>query len=88
MVKETQVKKEFKFNVIEECGTVTTRTDKKYGKRELKVRYGSWNDYDPKYDVRWWYTDDEGKERNDKIGTLSGEELVALGEFIIKLKES
>lgn len=73
--------KEFKFEVIEKCGVLGKR-----GKATLELRYVSWNDAEPKYDIRPWYVDDEGNEACYKGYTLSGEELEALGEILDEMR--
>lgn len=74
---------EINYEVIEECGTVAERS----GGYELKLRYISWNGKDPRYDLRPWKVDDEGKETCSKGITLTGEELEALGELIKGMEE-
>lgn len=69
---------EIKYNVIEECGTVAARK----GGYSLKLRYISWNDRDPVYDLRPWKIDENGNEICGKGITLSGEELEALMKII------
>ena len=68
---------------MEECGTVATRK----GGYELKVRYISWNDRDPVYDLRPWKVSDDGNEICGKGITLSGEELENLGKIIAGMME-
>ena len=72
--------KEFKFEVIEKCGIFGSR-----GKATLELRYVSWNGAEPKYDIRPWYTDDEGNEACYKGYTLSGEELETLGNLLAEM---
>lgn len=71
------------YEVIEECGTVAERS----GGYELKLRYISWNGKDPRYDLRPWKVDDEGKEVCGKGITLTGEELESLGNLIKGMEE-
>jgi len=83
-IKKSESKaKEINYEVIEECGTVAERN----GGYELKLRYISWNGKDPRYDLRPWKVDDEGKETCNKGITLTGEELEALGELIKGMEE-
>ena len=74
---------EIKYEVEEECGVIETL---KNGD-EIKLRYMSWNGRDPKYDIRTWYTDDEGNEKCRKGISLTGEQLIKLGELIKGLED-
>lgn len=81
----TKAKKndEVKYEVLEECGTISERGDYK-----LKLRYMKWNDGPEKYDLRPWTVDEEtGQEKCGKGITMSGEELVELGNLIKKMEE-
>lgn len=73
---------EVSFKTVEECG--------KIGKRdngwELKLRYGSWNGNEEKYDLRPWKKAN-GEEKCLKGITLSGEELEVLYKVIGKMIE-
>ena len=71
------------YNVLEECGVIATRK----GGYELKLRYMSWNDREPVYDLRPWKINDEGEEICGKGLTLSGEELESLGNLIASMME-
>lgn len=83
-IKKSESKaKEINYEVIEECGTVAERN----GGYELKLRYISWNDKDPRYDIRPWKVDNEGKEVCGKGITLTGEELESLGNLIKGMEE-
>lgn len=81
--------KEIKCEVIKEFGTISKRS---YNTRngevteELKLRLISWNDRDPKYDVRPWEITENG-EKCLKMRGLTFEELKALGELIATVKE-
>lgn len=68
---------EVKFEVIEDYGVVGMRGD-----YELKLQYISWNDGDPKYDLRPWK---DGKCQ--KGITLSGDELEGLYNILQKIAE-
>ena len=57
---------DFKYEVIEECGTLPARSNGDV----VKIRYISWNGRDPKYDIRVWSTDDDGHERCGKGGRI------------------
>ena len=74
---------EISYKVLEECGTVAARK----GDYSLKLRYISWNDRDPVYDLRPWKVDDTGTEICGKGITLSGEELESLGNLIAGMME-
>ena len=65
---------EFKMNVIEDYGVISEKNG-----YELRLRKISWNDREPKYDIRPW--------KDEKCGkgvTLTDEELKGL---LDKLKE-
>ena len=46
------------YKVLEECGTLSTN-DKGWS---LKLRYLSWNNNEPKYDLRPWKEDENGEK--------------------------
>ena len=79
--KKAKVKEEFTYTVIEECGTIGTR-----GAVEVKLRYMQWNDNPPTYDLRPWKIKADGTEQQLKGITLSGSELLALGNLIMSMK--
>lgn len=74
---------DFKYEVIEECGSLPARSNGDV----VKIRYISWNGRDPKYDIRVWSTDDDGNERCGKGVGISGEELEGIYDLIGKLME-
>lgn len=74
---------DFKYEVIEECGSLPARSNGDV----VKIRYISWNGRDPKYDIRVWSTDDDGNERCGKGVGISGEELEGIYNIIGKLME-
>lgn len=74
---------DFKYEVLEECGACTTRSNGDV----VKLRYISWNGRDPRYDLRVWSTDDDGNERCGKGVGLAGEELEEIYSIIEKLME-
>lgn len=78
-----KAKDDFKYEVVEECGELTARKNGDV----VKLRYISWNDRDPRYDIRVWSTDEDGNERCGKGVGLSGEELEELYNLIGKLME-
>lgn len=67
-----------KYEIKESFGTLTESS--KGWKKEL--RSISWNDREPKYDIREWAPDDE---KMGKGVTLSKEELVKLKEILNKM---
>lgn len=74
---------EIKMEVLEKCGVISERGDYK-----LELRYISWNEKEPKYDLRPWTVDEEtGQEKCGKGITLSGEELLELGNLIKRMEE-
>ena len=81
--KTTTAKDAINYKVIENCGVVAPRK----GGYTLELRYISWNDRDPVYDLRPWKVNDEGEEICGKGITLSGEELESLGNLIATLAE-
>lgn len=81
----TKAKKndEIKYEVLEKCGVISKRGDS-----TLELRYIAWNGAEPRYDLRNWGVDKEtGEERCYKGITLSGEELVELGNLIKRMEE-
>ncbi len=68
---------EYKFEIIKKVG-VLSKTDSGWAK-ELNLI--SWNERDPKYDIRDWAPDGE---KMGKGVTLSKEELLALKELLNK----
>lgn len=73
---------EIKYEVVEEIGDISAR-----GNATLKLRLISWNDNEPKYDLRTWYTDDKGVEKCNKGITLSKEELITLASIVEHLDD-
>lgn len=76
--------REFKFEVLEEISTLSTkeaRTGTVYTKEINKISY---NEAAPVYDIRNWTENDEGK-RMGKGVTLNEEELKALKEALDKI---
>ena len=66
---------EFKFEIIKELGVISENA--KGWRKELNMV--SWNDREPKFDIREWSPD---HERMGKGVSLTEEELVALAELI------
>ena len=77
-------RKEIKYDVIEECGILS---EHKNG-NVIKLRYLSWNDQEPKYDIRLWKMDEEGNEVCGKGISLTGDELEALGKIILSMMQN
>ena len=87
-VKATEKKDDCSYKVVQECGTISKRTyNSKNGEvtEELKLRCISWNDREPKYDIRPWEITSTG-EKCLKMRGLTGEELEVLGDLINALK--
>lgn len=73
---------EIKYEVLEECGTISTNGD-----WERKLRLVAWNGRDPKYDIRDWKRNEDGTEQMRKGITLTGEELLIIKDLIAELEE-
>lgn len=69
---------EIKYEIVKKIGTISTAASG--WAKELNLI--SWNDRDPKYDLRDWSAD---HEKMGKGVTLSKEELLALREVLNKL---
>lgn len=69
---------EFKYEIAEELGVIAET--KSGWTKELNLI--SWNDRDPKYDIRDWAPD---HEKMGKGISLSKEELIALKELLNEL---
>lgn len=63
------------YKVIKECGSLGRAKDRS---NEIRVRIISWNDDDPKVDIRPWTDDGEAR----KGVTLNRNQLEALKEII------
>lgn len=69
--------KELKYEIINQIGVVSTAS----GGWQMELNRISWNEKEPKYDLRTWSAD------HSKMGkgiTLSEEELTALAEILAK----
>lgn len=73
-------KTEIKYEVKKKIGVIADN-----GKNTLELRIVSWNDKEPKYDIRTWYEDDKGIEKCNKGIQLTEKELMVLGELIKKI---
>lgn len=69
---------DIKFEIVKEIGVLSESA--KGWKKELNLV--SWNDKDPKYDLRDWAP---GHEKMGKGVTLSEEELAALKDVLSKM---
>lgn len=76
--KNTNKSNEIKVEVLQDLGLISNE------KKNIRLRYVSWNGGEPKYDIRPWWTDDDGNENASKGITLTGEELESLYELIGK----
>lgn len=63
--------KEINHKVLKKFGTLGDAS----GKYVKELRLVSWNNGDPMYDIRTWYTDKEGVEKCGKGITLKADEL-------------
>ena len=70
---------DIKFEIIYKIG-VLSKTEKGWAK---EINLISWNDREPKYDIREWSPD--GKTMSKGV-TLSKEELAALRELLNKME--
>lgn len=55
---------------------------------EYKLRLVAWNGRAPKWDIRSWGTDEDGNEVAHKGITFSDEQIAALTDLLIKVKEA
>lgn len=78
---QTQTR-EPQYEVLEECGVIATSAKG----WELKLRYISWNQAEPKYDIHWWNVTEAGERCNKGI-TLTGEEFESLYKIMKKIAE-
>lgn len=78
----TKAKDDFKYEVLEKCGVLSVGNNG----WQTELRYVSWNDNEPKYDIRSWKETEEGEKMGKGI-TLTGEELEALGDIIKGMEE-
>jgi hypothetical protein len=70
---------EIKYEIIKKIGVLSKSTSG----WEKQLNLVSWNDREPKYDIREWSPDEE---KMSKGVTLSREELVALKELLNKIE--
>ena len=69
---------DIKFEIIEKIGLLS-ESEKGWSK---ELNLVSWNDREPKYDIRAWSPD---REKMSKGITLSREELIALKDLLGKM---
>ena len=77
------------YTVLEECGVLDEKVYTKKGVEVteiLRLRYLSWNNGEPRYDIRWWIETAEGEKCGKGVG-LSGEALISLGNLIAELQD-
>ena len=72
---------DFKYEVKEKIGVIS---EGKSSKKELRLI--SWNDKEPKYDIRDWWQDKDGNEKMGKGITFTKEELKELAKLIKGIK--
>jgi len=70
-------KDELNYKVIEKFGVLDSDS-----KMPKELRLVSWNDGDPKYDLRPWSVNEDGTEKCGKGITLDAEELQSLYEIL------
>lgn len=70
-----------KFEIIEDYGVISES-----GKYEKRLRLISWNENEPKYDIRAWSKEDPNKMQ--KGITLTGEEMESLLKLMNKIAEA
>ena len=73
--KGVRIMEELKYEIKEEIGVISENA--KGWKKELNMV--SWNDHDPKYDIREWAPD---HSRMGKGVTLTADELASLKELL------
>ena len=78
---EEKKAKEVSFEVIEEILKLPTRKNGSV----VRIDYGTWNDGDPKYELRLWKEKDGVMQPTKGIG-LSGEELIFLREALNRME--
>ena len=71
------------YKVIEKHGRLSNNE----GKMNKEVRVISWNDGEPKYDIRPWQENEDGSERCGKGITFTAEELTELLKILKKIDE-
>lgn len=69
--------KEIKYEVIEKIGSLNSDSS-----MPKELRLISWNENEPKYDIRGWAVDKDGNEKMTKGIVLDQEELESLYEIL------
>lgn len=69
--------KEIKYEVIEKIGSLDSDSS-----MPKELRLISWNENEPKYDIRGWAVDKDGNEKMTKGIVLDQEELESLYEIL------
>ena len=80
--KKTTAKSEFRYEVIADYGKLGTRGNG----YEVRLREVSFNGNSTKYDIRTWKKDEDGEHMGKGI-QLTGDELEALCELLIKIRD-
>ena len=80
MAKET---KELKYEIIKKLGSLDSDS-----KAVKELRLISWNNSEPKYDIRGWWEGKDGTEKMSKGITLDKEELYSLYEILKNMFEN
>ena len=75
-------KDELNYKVIEKFGVLDSDS-----RMPKELRLISWNDGDPKYDLRPWGINEDGTEKCGKGITLDAEELQSLYEILKDMDE-
>ena len=70
---------DIKFEIVKKIG-ILSKSEKGWAK---ELNLVSWNDREPKYDIRTWSPD--GQKMGKGI-TLSGGEMVALRDILVKME--
>lgn len=70
---------EVKYEVVKEIGTISETE-----KSRMLLRIVKWNNSEPKYDLRSWWTDKEGNEKCSKGITLTKEQLKEFAKIATK----
>ena len=73
---------EVKYEVIEKIGVISDN-----GRASTELRLVSFNDGEPKYDIRPWWEDDKGIEKMGKGIRLTEDELKKLADIVDKVFE-
>lgn len=76
-------KEELNYEIIEKFGVLDSDS-----KMPKELRLISWNNGDPKYDLRPWGVNEDGTEKCDKGITLDAEELQSLYEILKEMDET